>query len=569
MENQFRQIVAAGLRRRSVRKCSSWARRYRVAGGTTSPGPWSFDWHPWSKEMHDTDAPFCAGMKAAQMSYTETMLNRVFFCMDIRVVNTMYILPNQRPDAADFSASRFDPALELSEHIRSMYSDVKNVGHKRAGAANLWIRGSQARGPLKSVDPAELILDEVDEMNQENIDLAMERVSGQLISQIWGISTPTVPGYGIHKLYLTTTQEHFFFPCPKCGQQTELLFPECLVITADDKLDPNIKNSHVICIRCKRKIDSEITNRTSEKKEAMQRGEWQPTENPDLRDTRRGFYVNQLYSNTVKPSEIAYKFLKAKEGDVHAEQEVWNSKAGLPHIVRSIQVNDEDIDKLKKQSNGYRLTTGKPTGKLRTMGADVGHPQIHIEIASWDFDRFGPDLNFNAKANVLWVGTVEHDYELHNLMRDWQLHAAVIDIEPEIRMAYDFCCRFPGHVHRCKFQANVGSKKLQSDEAEYKISANRSFWLDTALGRVKSGRMSLPVDTPKEYGAHLKAVIKKPMGASDMAVMKKASTDKQTASKSLYISRGADHFAFARTYNEMALLMAASHQTNRPIKSFL
>jgi len=151
--------------------CSKWAQTYRFKQGKKM----TFDLHPWSKAMHDSEASFNVGMKAAQMAYTETMLNCTFFKMDIEGVNCLYVFPNKNPDASDFSASRFDPALEESEHLKRMFSDVKNVGHKRAGPANLWIRGSKSRIGLKSIDPSFVVLDEVDEMDKDNIQLAFRR----------------------------------------------------------------------------------------------------------------------------------------------------------------------------------------------------------------------------------------------------------------------------------------------------------------------------------------------------------------------------------------------------------
>ena len=45
-------------------------------------------------------------------------------------------------------------------------------------------------------------------------------------------------------------QDHFFFTCPHCGKMTELIYPDCLVITADNPTDAKI-----ICKECKGKLD--------------------------------------------------------------------------------------------------------------------------------------------------------------------------------------------------------------------------------------------------------------------------------------------------------------------------
>jgi phage terminase large subunit GpA-like protein len=136
------------------------------------------------------------GQKAAQMGYTETMLNLTFYNIDILRRDCLYVLPAKTPDAHDFSASRFDPALELSDYLTKLFSDVQNIGHKRAGSVNLYVSGSRSRSGLKSIPAGFLVMDELDEFDQENIPLAMERQSGQKEKQNWKISTPTHDGEG-------------------------------------------------------------------------------------------------------------------------------------------------------------------------------------------------------------------------------------------------------------------------------------------------------------------------------------------------------------------------------------
>lgn len=548
LEQAFAEVLAGGLKRKSIRTCSRWASMYRVAGGQTNPGLWNYSMHPWSKEMHDSDAPFNVGMKSAQMAYTETLLNRVFFKMDIEGVNCLYVFPNKNPDASDFSSSRFDPSLELSPHLRHMFSDVKNVGHKRAGPANLWIRGSKSRIGLKGVDPALVCLDEVDEMHQDNIQLALRRTDGQLVSQIWAISTPTVPEFGIHKMFLQSTQESWFFQCPVCWKEITLTFPECLVVVGDDLTDPRISESHVICPLCKKKIEHE-----DKVKSQNETGRWIPQVDKPNKE-RRGFYVNQLSSCVKIPAKIAVTAIEA-ETNPAAEQELWNSIAGLPHVVAGAQVEDHHINACY---GPRRMTDPMPKYKIRTIGVDVGK-WLHYEIGGWSFPRLGSDLNMNANCEVLQVGKVKRFDEIATLMREFQIHFMVIDKQPEERMVYELCCRFWDRAKRCHYARGIGSKKMviASGDDEHLISVSRTFWLDTSLGRIRSQRIRFPKDLPEEYRKHIKNLVKK------------YEEDSNGDDISRYIKRGDDHYAHARNYNEMALPLAASIATNQNIRSFL
>ena len=151
--------------------------------GQPFPGPWSFKYHPWIEEMHDAEEEMIVGQKGAQLAFTECVLNKAFFNIDVKGVSVLYVLPANTPDASDFSKARFDPALELSPHLSKLFSHVKNIGHKRAGSANLYIRGSRSRSQLKSIPVGFIILDEVDEMQQANVPLAFERAAGQRTKQ--------------------------------------------------------------------------------------------------------------------------------------------------------------------------------------------------------------------------------------------------------------------------------------------------------------------------------------------------------------------------------------------------
>lgn len=544
LEQVFADIVAGGLRRQSVKLCSQWAQAYRVRKGRK----WGYGLHPWSRAMADSNAPYNVGMKAAQMAYTETLLNRTFFKMDIEGSNCLYVFPNKNPDASDFSASRFDPALEESEHLRAMFSDVRNVGHKRAGSANLWIRGSRSRIGLKSIDPSFIALDEVDEMDEQGIQLAMRRADGQEESQLWGISTPTVPEGPIHKMFLSTTQEYWFFQCPNCWKEITLEFPDCFVLIGESLTDPRINESHVICPLCRKKIEHE-----DKIKSQVETGRWIPRAE-QINPNRRGFYVNQLASCVKKPYKIAETAIEALYKP-HAEQELWNSIAGLPHVVKGGRIDDEHID----QCMTDRLMDSKPAGyKIRTMGIDVGK-WLHYEIDGWSIPKLGPDLNLVAECELIKCGKVEHFHELYTLIREYNVNFVVIDKQPEERAALELCTRIWGRGKRCWYARGVGAKKMtvSASEEDHLINVNRTYWLDTSLGRVRSGRIRFPRDLPQEYRQNLKSLVKK------------YEEDKSGEDTSKYIKTDADHYAHARNYSEMALPLAASVATNQNIRSFL
>lgn len=458
----------------------------------------------------------------------------------MRQESVLYLLPTKTPDATDFSATRFDPALELSPHLSKMFSDVKNVGTKRAGSAVLYIRGSNSRAGLKSIPVSFIVFDEFDEMKQENIPLARERMSGQLNKQEWLISTPTLPGFGIHAAYLETTQEHYFFPCPCCSKLIELKH-ENLIVTADDVSDINIKKSFLKCLECDKPLTfpEDDPLQFAERKAAMLANSFWVSMNEGVE--ARGFYVNQLYSSTVSPGELALSYIRSMTNK-SAEQEYHNSKMGDAHEVEGSRVSIAMLDKCTKLRSKVDFS---PSDTIVTMGVDVGR-WLHVEVNAYTVKRFANDINVMSDCALLWEGKVADFKELDGLMRKYQVMQCVIDANPERRKATEFAKRFPGYVKICFYAKGITSKSISIDEAEFKISVDRTSWLDMALGRFHTQSIAIPQDTSAEYRKHIRNIAR---------IYEEDSNGNQVGR---YVNNGDDHFAHARCYSEMALPIAAT-----------
>lgn len=549
LRQQMLERISAGLKRQTLHVPSNWARECM---GT------SFRLHPWEQGMLDSDAPVNVGQKSAQVGYSTTVMAKTFYMMDIYQVSCLYLLPTKTPDATDFSVTKFDPALESSEYLRRLFSQVKNVAVKRAGKASLWIRGMNSRSALKSIDPAFIVFDELDEMPADKIALAEFRQSGQRQDRkkLWKISTPTAPNFGINAEMLQSSNEHYFFTCPKCSRRTELTWPDCFVVCGDSINDPDIHKSYMQCKECKNKLDSNFIDGVDEAKaQWLWAGKpaWEPTGTPN--SDIRGFYINQLYSMMVPPLLIAQWYFRA-QGDISAEQELYNSMMGLPHVADGSRITD---DMIKEALGGHLKTSKPPVGsKLITCGFDPGK-WIHYNVTEWLFDKAGPDLNLCATAKILDEGKVAEFKDVEELLYTYKPNMSVIDAAPELRKAQELAAKFPGYVKIHRFSQTPTARGIitSKDRDNPYISTDRTAWIDCALGRFKTGKIKLPRDVSEEYKDHVKALIKH---------YKLDVTGNPTAK---YLSTGPDHAALAQTYAEIALPLAASFQSNQDVGKFL
>lgn len=532
--------LISGLRRQSVQDCARWAMAYRVMPIQNSAATvlWHFKGHPWLWEMHNTDCELMVGKKAAQMGFTEWALNTTFYNIDVKKNSVLYVLPSES-DASDFSAGRFDPALELSPHLSKMFSDVKNVALKRAGAATLYVRGSRSRSKLKSIPVPLIVLDELEEMDQDNIPLVRERSSGQEFRQLLEISTPTRENAGIDKEFKKTTQEEYFFKCPSCSKMTNLTFPECLVITAEKATDPRILDSHLICKEC----SVVLPHATKSEWLAHDRCQWVPKFADRL---GRGFHISQLYSTKLPPHELAISFLNSRY-DVSEEQEFFNSKLGECHLVEGAQVTQEQLDQCKGKFQKYRSFEG---GRIVTMGVDVGHKVLHVEIDGWAFPDGirSPEVNVVARPQLLWEGRVHEFFELDDLMRKFKVRFCVIDSQPDRRNAKEFALRFYGRVKLCNYGSSVTGKDIhlsKDDTNEPMVTVDRTSWLDLSLGRFRAKTIMIPYDVSEEYQKNIKAparIYRKDANGNQVGRYEEGDDP--------------DHFAHSRNYAEIALPLA-------------
>ncbi len=551
LSEMFVKHLVSGLQGKTLTTCSRWAMHRRTMG-EPFPGPYSFKYHPWCKGIMDSTAQFNTAMKAAQMGVTEVAINRAFYTIDILKKDVLYVLPTTI-NAGDFSSARFNSALLYSDYLSELFTDTNRINLKQAGGVNLYIRGSRGDSNLKSIPVSTLILDELDEMDQKQIWLALERLSGHLEKSVWAISTPTIPKYGIHKLFEQGTQEHWIFECPRCGKQTELVWPDCVEIIGDGLEDPRCHESFIKCKECKGRLEQ------AEKPDYLGSGNWvSDLKNRDL--DHRSFYINQLYSFTVTPGDIVKAYFRGL-GDESAADEFNKSKLGLPYIGEGAQLNDELID---KNIQGHtKQDTRPPQGgtRLITMGVDQGIWN-YITIMDWSIDKPGRDINVIAKGKLLWEGKrLGSEFsELDKLMHEWQVLACVIDADPEVNEARRFARRFPGYVTLCRYRRGQAGKEvsIQEDELGTPIATvDRTNWIDAALGRFHNNRIALPRDVSREYREHLKNLVR--------TYIKDESGNPQAR----YVRTGPDHFAHAQTYAEIALPMAASLVKNQPIEAFL
>lgn len=550
------------MKKKSSVVCSRWAENYMVLGKPV-PGPMAFDHHPWSRTWCDNKSDW-VGKKAAQIAMTNSCLARGIYTIDILRNDVLYILPKKTPDATDFSKSKFDALLENSQYIESLFSNIRNVGHKQAGSTNFYIRGSRSRSALKSISVGLIIYDEFDEMNQSNVELAKQRTAGYKKEDIQyiKISTPTVPDFGISKAFKDSNQQHYFFKCPSCSHYKQLIYPDCLVIpTKGGHEDPT--SAYLRCPNCKNKLpDVEGSNARPKMSWLNERNcEWVPSVKSNSLD---GYAISGWYSLVRPLSDMADMVIRART-DEFVDKELNNSVLGLEHVQEGARVSPEQV--LACRGN-YRNSLSPARSKLITMGVDVGHKLLYYHIDEWFIPPagIGSNVNSNSSPRALAIGVCSDFNQLEQLINTFRVTHTCIDVDPARRDCLDLADRFPKRLNLIRFTKGLKRKDItpESEGDELILQVNRTVWLDVSQHRyangpnIHNGGIILPMDLPTQYPKHISALIKE------------QKRDDEGNVKSRYISvSNDDHWAFARVYSEIALPLALSVSECKNVQAFL
>ena len=435
-----------------------WAEEIHLTGGI-----FDLSTHPWQKEILECDFPVIVMRKAAQIGATAVFILKVLYNLiyGIYGVGAMCIMPTV-DSAVSYSKSRFSPLIEDNEKVKKLVTATDSVSLKRVKKSFLHFVGGQLTSSLekglkrsstalKSTPVDAILVDEVDEISPKAIDLAKERLSHSRVKHEFYLSTPTIPDYGIDKLYQASDQRVWLIRCTHCGHETclELEFPSSLW---------ELPTGQVIraCKHCQKEI-------------FPRDGKWvaQYPSNTEM----RGYWISQLCSPFIEPKAILKAF---KDGE--NVQEFYNSKLGMAYIPSENKLTVSDIF----QASGDELMLTHHSGPT-CAGIDVGK-QFHITIAARVKEKV---------LKVLYVGRLSSIDDISDLCHRFSVKCAVIDIEPETRVVREWQQSQKFQIFLCDYTQSVSGPSW--DEQAKILRIGRTECLDAVHSALTTpGRTILP-----------------------------------------------------------------------------
>jgi hypothetical protein len=512
---------------------SVWAERYRFIDGR----PFTFEGREFMIGPHDVKADAIALMTAAQIGKTNLCMNWLFHDAIYEGKSAFYMFPTEAT-AYNFSQTKFNTAVRTSPRLSSFFTDVNKVGLKKAGDVEFFIRGSHETGDspdsaqrdskLLSVTAPNIAIDEIDRCKKGSVKTVLQRRKGMEEKKVIYVSTPTVPGYGIEKVYRKSDQRVFPVKCPACGERQVMDFPANVEWRESEKDETTRWDSaRYRCSKasCHAPWTWEMFRDMVREASRGPEGGWISQEsNKELIGFGR---LSQLYSPTVRPREIAKEWEEAQGNETDIAI-FWRYTMGRAYAADTDRMT---LQLLERCRGDYPMAQTSPGA---FMGVDVGRPHwVWVAEALQGADGL---------SKVIWCGDVTSMSRVEEMFAQYHVRGAVFDAAPERELVQQFAERHPGKVFQAFYPpVSALRKHLSWNEGDFTVSIHRTFILDAVMGRIRTRKVSFPADVKSKHLKHF------------LNVVRMTEKDANGNPVAKWIDDGPDHLFHAAAYCEAAM----------------
>ena len=478
--------------------------------------PFTFTKHEYLVDPYNDKHPYQIEIKGTQLGLTIKAILRVFHTARYGGANFRgigYYFPS-RTDVTDLSKTRIDPLIDDNpDNIGQWMRDTNAANVKVVWNTNLYISGMRSRVGQKSAPMDFLIFDELDEAPPKSVDMILERMAHSEVGEKLFLSNPTLPDFGIDRLWQLSDQMYWLLKCPKCNHLTNLVktFPNCLIVL----------KSKVIraCEKCQTELNPSI-------------GQW-VADYPSCTDIR-GRQYSQLFSQTkmTEPAAILHTFETTSN-----LTDFYNLKIGTAYVEAQ---NRLSVQQVLDCCGDKGIASESNEGTF--MGVDQGN-NLHVVIGKHHSQRQGEVIHIGE-----YLGNKQKDgwKILDELMSRFKVMRCVVDGLPETNTARDFAFRFPGRVFLA-FHNTFQRGSYLWDEKRYMVRVNITEALDASHKLLADRDILLPTkssDIVQTFAKHAHCMAKKLV------------EDEETGSQTYTYFRklgGEDHYLAAFNFFAIAL----------------
>lgn len=439
--------------------------------------------------LYRDDHPNIVVMKPAQVGVSEWAISHAIWALvegakywktELSGLNVAYCFPTLTA-LRDFSKERVSGLKRESAYFRDLFEgEFDDLGFKQIGDSYFYLRGAWSVDAMLSFRADVLILDEFDRMDSAAIQLAYKRLRQSPLGRRIQISTPTLPGVGIHKAFMESDQQEWEIWCELCQGYRALEFFRD--VRADGETQAVWKFWPVkmlqsakmvtVCPACKREID-----RTG-------RGRFK-ARNPEV-TLVRGYHIPALAFPAINLNSLA---ILSVSNDPTVLTAFYRSDLGLPYEAQGTRITEDMLARLSADLSGGLLPS--VDWRRTVMGIDVGSV-YHYQIAS--------ECPGDERVYVRAMGESRSFDELSSIVREYCVRVAVIDALPEIHGTREWVHKWTGRACRAFYGEGVelwrrkGSSETRASRHGMRaapesdvIEINRTMAMDAVYAAIAEG----------------------------------------------------------------------------------
>jgi hypothetical protein len=428
------------------------------------------------------DARHIAVMKGAQARITTAFMIREIHALRYRYYpqGSIYYFPD-KVAVEGFSKTRFGPLVDDNKAIKKHLKSTNSVNIKKVGDAfisllgcksTVNIQGKKDSTSVRSTPADSVVRDERDLFDDEMADMTEDRLLNSKLKREVDLGTPTIPDFGIDRVFGKSDQKFRMIKCEGCNHHTCITeeFPHSIRYekeTSHSKFRP-----YYGCIKCGKRLD--VNGGEFVAKYPSRYDKDYPMEGIS------GYHISHFITPNCDLGLVMRKH-EAAEIDKSLMGSFYNKYLGLPYI---------DIeDKLMQQEvfnccgeYAMQSTSTVPTA----MAADIMKTN-RVVIA---------EKKGNEMGKIIYMARVSGFDALFDLACRFNVKSAVICLRPYEESFRKFQERMHNYDKTAKvFGSEYKDKQktlLRTDEKSGVYSVGRTEMMDKSQRWVRSGKLEIP-----------------------------------------------------------------------------
>ena len=427
---------------------------------------------PYLVDIFQDETPTVVIQKSAQIRISITAIIRFLQRVAARGWNGIYYFPTD--DAMyPFVQSRFNPMIDGNPKLSEIVRDTNSVSVKNLGSAYAYLFGLRSKSNRDSYPADCETFDELDQMPEKDVEIALERMSASKIHRVDFLSTPSIPGIGINRKYRLSDQKHWVMKCGHCGRQNIppsepddtgdeiMLFPDC------------IEQGFLTCRKCHLPLDRRV-------------GYWVP-KYPGREWS--GYHGSRLFAPNANLVKLYQDYLTGL-----SRENVYNRGLGMAFADTESRVTAEQV---------LALCGGSPMPRSSlescTAGIDVGEDYLCVVISRKSSVKL---------REYIYIGTIKgKGMDMWTRLRDvlnlYNVRKYVIDAMPQTSPARELIKTLYRHDGwLCRYSKTANAPNW--NDAESIVSCDRTSSLDTSHKLIRDSLIILPRRGPdvESFASH-------------------------------------------------------------------